>query len=471
MLELGFHGAAGTVTGSRFLLDAGDRRIQVDAGMFQGLKRLRKLNWRRPPFDPASVDALVLTHAHIDHSGALPRMVREGYSGPIYCTHATRELADILLLDAARIQEQDAEYANRKGFSKHHPAVPLFDSEDAEKTLALLKPVGWNQWIDLGGGVRSKFHNAGHILGSGVVELRVERGDGETTFVFSGDLGRYDATLHVDPEPRPECEVLVVESTYGDRRHESASVEDQIQPAFARTLGAGGIVLIPSFAVARAQQVTLILRNLIEAGKLPDVPIHIDSPMAVNATRVYARYRDEHHLDAELLDESRGGLFPRNVHLHRSVAESKRLNELSGPRIIISSSGMLTGGRVLHHLKRILPERRHLLAMVGYQAAGTRGRRLLQGQDTLRIHGRDIPVDCQFMVVSGLSAHADADELMRWLRSGHDAPERTFVVHGEPEASQALARRIESELGWSVDLPRLDERFRLDGVGARKRPA
>jgi metallo-beta-lactamase family protein len=463
-LNLSFHGGAGTVTGSRHLLDTGSRRIQIDCGLFQGLKELRLLNWRKPPYDPASIDQLLLTHAHIDHSGSLPRLVKDGYGGPVHCTAATRDLTEILLLDSAKIQEQDAEYANRKGFSKHKPALPLYTSEDAMRALDRLVVADWNDWIDLGDGARGRFINAGHILGSGIVELRLERKGGEVGLVFSGDVGRYGMPLHLDPSPPPACDVLIVESTYGNRVHDHDPLEDQISEPFAATFERGGVVLMPSFAVGRTQQVTLILRRLMNEGKLPEVPIHIDSPMAVDATRVYSRYLDEHHLDAELVEDGRSRLFPRHVHFHRSVEESKELNASEGPRIIISASGMLSGGRVLHHLRRRLPESRNLVVLVGYQAAGTRGRAMLEGRRQLRIHGRDVPVRAEFMSISGLSAHADRDELLRWIGSDPTRPAGIFVVHGEPEAAQALARRVRQDLGCRTWVPRLDDAYDLEAL-------
>ena len=459
--RLAFHGGAGTVTGSRHLLDANGRRILVDCGLFQGLKELRLLNWRKPPFDAGSVDHLMLTHAHIDHSGALPRLVSDGYRGPIHCTQATRDLAEILLLDSAQIQEQDAAYANRKGFSKHKPALPLYTSADAKRALELFQVQEWNEWLELGSGVRGRFTNAGHILGSGFVELEVDRRGAASRFVFSGDVGRYDAPLHLDPLAPPACDALIVESTYGNRTHEHDPLDEQICRPFARTLERGGVILIPSFAVGRAQQVTLILRELMNDGQLPEVPIHIDSPMAVDATRIYSRHLDEHHLDAELLEDGRNRLFPRNVQLVRSVEDSKELNDLDGPRIIISSSGMLSGGRILHHLRRRLPRRENLVVLVGYQAAGTRGRRLLEGERTLRIHGRDVPVRARFMSLSGLSAHADRDELLRWIRSAPALPRAVFVVHGEPEAAQAFAWRLDRDLALEAHVPDLDESYDL----------
>ena len=455
--RLAFHGGAGTVTGSRHVLDAEGVRLQIDAGLFQGLKSLRLRNWDPPPYPPESVDALLLTHAHIDHSGWLPRLVRGGFRGPIFCTPATRDLIEIMLHDSAKIQEQDAAYANRKGFSKHRPALPLYTGRDVETTLEQVEVREWNEWIECSGALRARFTNAGHILGSGYVEVRTRVGGAERALVFSGDVGRTDMPLHRDPAPLPPCDVLVVESTYGDRIHASDPLHEQICAPFRRTLERGGVVVVPSFAVGRAQQLTLMLRRLMQAGDLQEVPIHIDSPMAINATRVYSRYLDEQNLDDDLLEDGRTRLFPRQVQFHRSVEESKELNRLPGPRVIVSSSGMLTGGRVLHHLRRRLGGRENLIALTGYQAAGTRGRALLEGRESLRIHGRDVPVRADVLSISGLSAHADQRELLRWIASGPGTPPRVFVVHGEPEAAQTLAWRIERDLDAFSYVPRLGE--------------
>ncbi len=456
-LTIGFHGGASTVTGSRFLLNADGKRLLIDCGLFQGLKELRLLNWRPLPFQPASIDAAILTHAHIDHSGYLPRLVREGYRGPIYSSPATRELVEILLLDAARLQEEDADYANRKGFSKHSPALPLFTEADAKTALSLFRTVDYGESFEPAG-ITTRLHHAGHILGSAFVELAAPTGSGQTTIVFSGDIGRYDAPLHPDPDSLPPCDTLLLESTYGDRIHDPAPLIDQIREPLRQAIARPGIILIPAFAVARAQLVTLLLTELIEKGEIPAIPVHIDSPMAVDVTEIYSHYLNDGELDPPAVV---GKLFPLNVQFHRSIAESKQLNQLTGPRIIISSSGMLTGGRVMHHLSRVLPDPKNLLLLVGFQAAGTRGRALLNGARTLRIHGEDIPVRCQFLAVDGLSAHADSNELMRWFHSGKAVPQNVFLTHGEPQSAEALAQRIGSE-GPHAAVPQLSQEFTFD---------
>lgn len=468
-MRLTFHGAARTVTGSRHLLEAADRRVLIDCGMFQGLKELRLLNWQDPGFEPGFLDHIVITHAHIDHSGYLPRLMQYGYGSPIHCTSATAELLEIMLMDAAHIQEEDASWANKKGFSKHDPAEPLYTSVDALQALKLLKPTGYQKWIGLGEGLRCRLGNTGHILGAAFAEFRCVGGEetagnvnpGETTIIFSGDLGRYDAPLHRDPAALPDCDVLVVESTYGNRQHDRTPVLDQIRQEFRNTVRRRGIVLVPAFAVGRAQLVTLTFRELMREGDLQEVPIHIDSPMAIDATAVYSRHLYDCNLDDDVTADGRSRLFPFKVRLHRTVHESKLLNNLDGPRVIIASSGMMTGGRILHHLIRRLPDHNNLVLLTGYQAVGTRGRALQDGARTLRIHGQNVPVEAEVSTINGLSSHADMDEIMRWIGTAERKPRRVFVVHGEVEAAEHLAGRIRQETGAEVTIPQLKESFAI----------
>jgi metallo-beta-lactamase family protein len=461
-LVLSFHGGAGTVTGSRFLVETGTTRFLVDCGLFQGLKRLREMNWERLRFDPLSVDFLLLTHAHIDHIGFLPRLVRQGFRKPVRMTSASLDLARLLLMDSAKLQEEDAEFANRKGFSKHRPALPLYTTEDAERAIKLIEPLEYGEWIEPAPGVSAVFRNAGHILGAAMIEVRLRKGAGETTVLFSGDVGRYGVPLHSDPDPLPACDALLIEATYGDRAHDPRPMGHQIRDAILETIDRRGTVLIPSFAVGRAQLVTLLLRQLIHGGELPEIPIHIDSPMAVDATRIYGRHLKDESLDSAGAVDGFGSLVPRNVQFHRSVEESKQLNQLSGPRIIISASGMLTSGRVLHHLKRLLPDDRNLILLVGFQAAGTRGRAMIDGARTVRVHGEDIPVRARFVPIGGLSAHADRGELLRWIRTQPQPPRTIFVTHAEEKASSAFSQLLRDELGVRVVEPQHGERIVLE---------
>ncbi len=455
MAEITFNGAAGTVTGSRHLVTSRDERVLVDCGMFQGLKELRQKNWEPFPFDPVTLPFVILTHAHIDHSGMLPRLARDGFKGTVICTPPTAELARLLLMDAAHLQEEDAAFLNRKGLTKHKPALPLFDSGDATKAIEQITTRSYGAWTDLSGRIGFRFHNAGHLLGSAMVEMTIKENGSTTRVLFSGDLGRYDVPLNPDPDPPPEADYIVLESTYGNRPHEAASLYDQFERVVKETTTRGGIVVVPSFAVGRAQQVTYVLNVLMEKGRLPTLPIHIDSPMAVDATGIYR----EHAMETEARGELRAG----NVLLHRTVEESKALNAFHGPGVLISSSGMLTGGRILHHLKRLLPDPRHTIVLVGYQAAGTRGRGLVEREKTIRIHGEDVPVRARVEDLRGFSGHADPNETMRWLKGCPKPPRGIFLTHGEPEAAAALAQRITKDTGWTTHVAKLGETVRLDG--------
>jgi len=448
MLQIGFHGGAGTVTGSRHLVTSGDEQVLVDCGMYQGLKALREKNWEPPPFDPRKIRSVVLTHTHIDHSGMLPRLAKNGFSGPIYCTRPTADLARLMLRDAARLQEEDADFLNRKGLSKHRPALPLFTTDDAESALAMLEPKPYEEPFDAARLVSVRFHDAGHLLGSATVEMRIWQ-DGETTILFSGDLGRCDMPLNTDPVPPPQADFMVLESTYGNRLHPSEDLYDQVERVVKEALRRGGLLVIPAFAVGRSQQMIYVLNVLMNERRIPVLPIHLDSPMASDATAIY-RAHPGHH-------EARGELRADNVHLHRTVEDSKSLNDFKGPGVIISSSGMLAGGRILHHLKRLLPDESATIALIGYQAAGTRGRALQEGAQEIRIHGEMVPVRARLEDLSGFSGHADADETMRWLARVTEGPRETFLVHGEPEASAALAARIRDERGWKTTVPALGE--------------
>ncbi len=446
-LRLSFHGAAGTVTGSRHLVHAGKTRVLLDAGLFQGLKKLRLRNWESPGFDPSMVHHMLLSHTHIDHVGYLPRLAKLGLDAPVHCTPAAYELAELMLLDSAKIQEEDARHANRRGYSKHHPAKPLYTVEDARRALELRQVLRYNQWLDIEPEtkLRARFLNSGHLLGSAFIEMRMELGGREIRLVFSGDIGRHDMPLHLDPRPLPKCDVLIIESTYGTKLHPTTPVIDQIREPFLETLEGGGTILIPAFAVGRSQQMTLVLRRLMKTGQLPEVPIHIDSPMAIKATRIYSRFLDPRNIDPDVYEDGRMKLFPDNVSLHRTADESKELNNLSGPRILISSSGMLSGGRVLHHLRRLAPDPRNMVVLVGYQAEGTRGRALADGRDTVKVHGRHVKLRCRSLQIHGLSGHADRQGLLDWVATAPEPPKLAFMVHGSPDRAEALGTALEQQ--------------------------
>lgn len=450
--SLTFLGAAGTVTGSRHLLRLGGRSILVDCGLFQGLKDLRLKNWAPFPVDPSTIDDVVLTHAHLDHSGYLPRLVREGFRGRVFCTTATADLCELMLLDAAKIQESDAAFANRHGFSKHRPALPLYGKRDAVKALERIQAVDFDVPTDLGHGANLVFRRAGHILGAASVQLRW----GGKTIVFSGDLGRYNDPLMHDPAAIRQADCLVVESTYGDRLHAPVAPAEALLEVVQRTTARGGTVIIPAFAVGRAQELLYLIWRLKQAGRLPLTPVYLDSPMAIDASDIFRRHPLDHRLSPDECAAAMG-----SATYVRDVEASKALTYNTMPKIIISASGMATGGRVLHHLKAYGPDRRNTILFAGYQAAGTRGEALISGVGQVKIHGELVPIRAEIDSLPALSAHADADEIMRWLGGFERPPGRTFVVHGEPAASNALARRIRSELGWTCDVPAEGDRWGL----------
>ncbi|MFN8178818.1 MAG: MBL fold metallo-hydrolase [bacterium] len=456
-IRIEFHGAAGTVTGSRYVVRRGEDAVMVDAGLFQGLKELRLLNWAEPRFSPRQLDTVLLTHAHLDHTGYLPRLSKLGFAGRILATPATTELSAIVLRDAARLQEEDAEFANKKGFSKHKPALPLFTERDAEDAIRHLRPVAFERWLEVMPGFRARWSDTGHLLGAAMIELHVTDGGRVVRFLFSGDVGRYGFPLHIDPRPRPEADVLVIESTYGDHSHPALALEEQLVGPLKETFDRRGVVMVPAFALGRSQIVLLLLQRLMHAGSLPTVPIHLDSPMAIDATEIYLRHKEAAALDPDVLAEGRAGLFPKNATIHRTAEESKALNMLPGPRIIIAGSGMLTGGRILHHLEQRVGDENNLVLLVGYQADGTRGRALASGAKTLRMHGRDVPVRARSVTLSGMSGHAGKDELLRWYRSGEWHPQQIFVTHGEPGPAAALAGDLRGEGAPRVTVPALDE--------------
>jgi metallo-beta-lactamase family protein len=446
MATLTFLGAAGTVTGSKHLLDLGTHRILIDCGLFQGLKELRLRNWEPLPVDVASIHAVVLTHAHLDHVGYLPRLVAQGFRGRVYCTPGTRDLCTLVLTDSARIQEEDARDANRYGYSKHHPALPLYTTEDATLALNLLQPVGYNRPIPVAPGAEVEFIPAGHLLGSAYARIHT----GDRIVLFGGDLGRYGRPVLRDPAPVAEADILLVESTYGNKLHEPDDDGARLARIVNDAVGRGGKLIVPSFAIGRVSEVIYWLDKLEERKQIPVLPVFVDSPMANRALEFYARHSQE--LDADMRTGREGvrAFFTRRMTMVASPQQSKELVASRKPSIVLASSGMATGGRVLYHLAATLPDPRNTIMFVGYQAAGTRGRSLVDGATTVRMKGRDVSVAAHIERLDSMSAHADAGEVMRWLGHFTRPPKMTYLVHGETEALQGLKQRIESEKRWPV---------------------
>jgi metallo-beta-lactamase family protein len=445
---LQFLGAAGTVTGSMHLVTAGGRRILLDCGLFQGPKALRLRNRDRRVPDRRSLDAVVLSHAHIDHSGYLPLLARQGFRGPIHCTSGTAELLGVVLPDAAHLQEEDAERANRRGYTKHRPALPLYTLEDAHAALRLVQPHRYGEPFAAAQGVTALLRPAGHILGSATVELQL----GGARLVFSGDLGRYDRPILCDPEAVPAADVLLLESTYGDRAHPTGAEED-LARVVRGAAQRGGVILVPAFAVDRTQELLWMLHRLEEAGRVPALPVYLDSPMAIEVTEIYRRHPEDY--DAQMAQALASGARPlatEQLRIARTVQESKAINDVRGPAVIISSSGMAAGGRILHHLAQRLPDPGTTVLLVGFQAAGTRGRALEDGATELRMFGRAVPVRAGVERIDALSAHADCAETLRWLGGFERPPRVTYLVHGEADGAEGLAGAIRKRLGWDVEI-------------------
>jgi metallo-beta-lactamase family protein len=444
-LKLSFLGGAGTVTGSKYLLDNGEHRLLIDCGLFQGFKALRLRNWAPVPFTPGNVAAVVLTHAHLDHSGYLPLLVKNGFRGPIVCTSGTADLCGILLPDSGHLQEQDADFANRHRFSKHNPALPLYTEDEAQQSLEHLRPSDFDQSISLPGGARLRFLRAGHILGAATALIEWE----ETTIAFSGDIGRYDDPLMLDPVTPKLADYVLIESTYGDRRHDLADPEDVLADIIGGTVHRGGTVVIPAFAVGRAQTLLFHISRLKAAARLPHLlPVFLDSPMAIDATDIFRRHSSDHRLTRDQLQVLDGGI--RYV---RTSEESKALTANPIAKVIVSASGMATGGRVLHHLEHYAPDPKNTILFAGFQAGGTRGAAMVAGADRIKMYGGYVPVRAKVHNLSMLSAHADRDELLRWAGGFKSAPRTAFVVHGEPQSADALRHALEEELHWNCVVP------------------
>jgi metallo-beta-lactamase family protein len=459
MAKITFLGASRTVTGSKYLIEVEGKRLLVDCGLFEGSKDLKQRNWDKCPVDPSTIDWVLLTHAHIDHTGYLPRLVRSGFRGPIYANVATRELCGLLLPDSAHLQEEDARFAAKKGYTSHNPPLPLYTVAESQAALSQFHDIPSNDSFTISPQFSVKPHDAGHILGATWLELTITEGGKQMLVVFSGDIGRYDQPILKDPESPTRADYLLCESTYGDRDHPAGSVLDELADVINRTAKRGGAVVIPAFAVDRTQLLMYYLRELGEQKRIPQLPVYVDSPMAINVTDMYIRHRADHDLKAQTnLDP----LNANQVHLTRTVEESKKINDVVSPCIIISASGMITGGRVLHHLAKRLPDSRSAVLLVGYQAEGSGGRALQDGAKYLRLYGEQVPVRAQVIEIGQLSAHAGKSELLRWLSGFQAPPRQTFLVHGEPVALDSLHGAISAQYHWPVTIPNYLRSFDLN---------
>jgi metallo-beta-lactamase family protein len=454
MATILFLGATGTVTGSKYLLEAAGERLMIDCGLFQGERELRERNWNPLPIPPSSVHWLVLTHAHLDHTGYIPKFIKDGFHGEIWATAATVDLAALVLPDSGHLQEEDAEYANLKGFSRHKPALPLYTHDDAVKALKAFHPVDESKPLNLSQHFSLKFYRAGHILGARMIEVTIRENGKATKILFSGDVGRFPQLIIPEPVVPDGADYMLCESTYGDRLHPEDDYRARLAKIVEETAARGGSVIIPSFAIGRTQELLFLFRELIAQQKMHSLPIHVDSPMAIDATDLYRRHHEEHNLKVDELEKDGLRLFSQpNVHFDRTVEQSKALNDVHSPTIIISASGMATGGRVVHHLARCLPDHRNTILFVGFQAMGTRGQMIQSGAPMVKMFGREIPVRARIESVENLSGHADYGEILRWLARFHQAPRQTFLTHGEPKAAESLREKIANQLKWNVRVP------------------
>lgn len=453
-MQLKFLGATGTVTGSKYLLSHGNYRVLIDCGLFQGLKQLRLKNWAPLPVKPSDIHAVVLTHAHIDHTGYLPLLVKNGFNGRVFCTEGTRDLCKILLPDSAHLQEEEAEYANRRGFSKHHPALPLYTKEDAFNALQLLTPVPFEQDVHIGDDLTLRYSPNGHILGSAFARIHNHK----TSVLFSGDIGRPNNILMRAPVQIKQADYLLLESTYGNRLHARDDPMLKLASIINKTVTRKGVVLIPVFAVGRAQELLYYIHLLKTSGAIPEhIPVYLNSPMAVDATAIFSKHRGEHKLSKEEC-----AALNRTAHIVNSVEESRALNQMKGPMIILSASGMASGGRVVHHLKAFAPKSNNTILFAGFQAAGTRGAAMVDGAREIKIHGEYYPIRARVEFISNLSAHADYEEIIDWLRGFETPPKKTFIIHGEPLAADAMRLHLEEKLHWRAEVPEYLETITLD---------
>jgi metallo-beta-lactamase family protein len=464
MAKITFLGAAGTVTGSRHLLEIGEQKMLIDCGLFQGRKEDRLRNWESFPIPADSIDRVFLTHAHIDHTGWLPRLVREGFNGPVHCTTTTSDLCRIMLKDSAHLQEEDAKWANKRGYSKHRPALPLYTVDDAERALELFQPLYYGQeYYDAVPQYRVKFKDAGHILGSAFIEFKKEDGPDTRKILFSGDFGRPRQSVLRTPTQVFNVDYLILESTYGDRLHKFEDTDAELVRIINEGYKRGGVIIVPAFAVGRTQTLLYKIREFEERGLVPDVQVFIDSPMAIETVSVFKHHLVDMDLFARVEYMNGKELFrPRNLQVCRTRDESISINSVKSGAIIISSSGMAVGGRILHHLAERLPDSRNTVLFTGYQAVGTRGRKIQQGGESVKIHGRQIPIRAHIESVHGTSGHGDYNEMLAWLMGFNKAPERVFIVHGDDDASAAFAQKIRDKFGWDVVVPKMFETFELN---------
>lgn len=460
MAKLTFWGATGTVTGSRFQLEIDDKNVLIDCGMFQGRKENRLKNWEKFPVEPSGFDHVFLTHAHIDHSGYLPKFVKEGFSGKIVCTEATAKLCNVMLRDSAHLQEEDAKWANKRGFSKHSPALPLYVMQDAEKAIKLLKPVHYGDLYQLSEHTRVKFHDSGHILGAGLIDFKT--GDKSRKILFSGDLGRPEIPVLKDPDQVFNVDYLVLESTYGNRKHHDMDGSAELERVINESIKRGGTLVIPAFSVGRTQTLLYLIRELEDSGKIPQIPVYVDSPMAIEALKIFEDHIKDFDLQARMLKISGKNIFhPKHLKLCPSKQDSMNINNVEDNAIIISASGMVTGGRITHHLAKRLPEARHTVLLMGYQAEGTRGRVIQEKKESVKIHGKQVPINAHVEMIDAYSGHADFLEMLAWLMPFNKKPKKVFIVHGEEEAAQAMAEHIRKTYHWDVAVPEFGESFTL----------
>ena len=462
MATLTFLGATGTVTGSKYLLEAQGERLMIDCGLFQGEKELRLRNWNPFPLPAASLQWLALTHAHLDHIGYIPRLVKEGFRGQILGSPATVDLARIVLPDSGHLQEEDAAFANKKGFSKHAPALPLYTYAEAVASLEYFRALGDSKPVELSSHFTLRLFFAGHILGARLVEVTIQENGRTCKVLFSGDLGRFPQLILPEPVVPDGADYLLLESTYGDRLHPTDDVRERLVSIIASTVARGGTVVIPSFAVGRTQELLYLLREVIEDGKLSSLPVYVDSPMAIDVTKLYVEHAEDHDLETDALEAQGIKPFsPPNLHIARTVEESKAINDAHYPLVVISSSGMATGGRILHHLARCLPDHRNTILFVGFQAAGTRGRTILSGAESVKMFGQEVRIRARVESLEHLSAHADYGEILGWLKRFRTPPQKTFLVHGEPHAAESLQEKIAQQLRWTTSIPSYLERVTL----------